>query len=221
MEKLLRNRNILITAGSTWVALDKVRIITNVFTGRTGYEITCKALEMGANVTLLLGGGRLKIDKNIGRSKRLKVIEFKYFDELHSLIRKELKTKRYDAVVHSAAVSDYAPTKHVKGKIRSKKKSLTIRLKPTPKIIDEIKKLNPGVTLVKFKLEYKMPRAKLLNIAYKSMQDSKADFIVANTLEDFANRRKAYIIDRNKVITDTHGVKKLSSTLLRNISQKV
>ena len=48
-------KNILITAGSTWVAIDKVRVLTNIFGGRTGCMIAEEAVSRNHNVTLLIG----------------------------------------------------------------------------------------------------------------------------------------------------------------------
>jgi len=45
--------NILVTAGNTIVPIDRVRCITNVFTGRTGTQIAMCGYERGHNVTLL------------------------------------------------------------------------------------------------------------------------------------------------------------------------
>ncbi len=45
--------NLLVTAGNTLVPIDRVRAITNVFTGRTGASIARCAWERGHTVTLL------------------------------------------------------------------------------------------------------------------------------------------------------------------------
>src|SRR5438034_5962598 len=44
---------ILVTAGNTLVPIDRVRCITNIFTGRTGARIALHAQERGHDVTLL------------------------------------------------------------------------------------------------------------------------------------------------------------------------
>src|SRR5260370_4679187 len=45
--------NLLVTAGNTKVLIDRVRCITNIFTGRTGAAIALHAHERGHDVTLL------------------------------------------------------------------------------------------------------------------------------------------------------------------------
>ena len=80
MNKILKNKKILITAGPVWVPLDRVRVITNIFSGKLGWTIAKTAHQMGAQVTLLMGPGKVILpDKKI---KGLDIIYFRYFDEL-------------------------------------------------------------------------------------------------------------------------------------------
>ena len=51
---LLKNKNILITSGSTRGYLDAIRYITNTSTGRSGCEIALEAMKHGAVVTLYI-----------------------------------------------------------------------------------------------------------------------------------------------------------------------
>src|SRR6516225_4200424 len=104
--------NILITAGNTFVPIDRVRGMTNIFTGRTGTQIALQGQERGHAVTLLtshpeaatefLGGKHAPLD-------RWAVEPYQTFDDLHRLTEHFLQRGRFDALVHSAAVSDYAP----------------------------------------------------------------------------------------------------------------
>ena len=43
--------NILITAGNTAAPVDRVRVVTNIFTGRTGAEVARTAWMRGHRVT--------------------------------------------------------------------------------------------------------------------------------------------------------------------------
>ena len=202
MKKPLTNKSILITAGPTWVPIDDVRVITNVFTGSTGYNIACYASNLGAKVTLLLGPGDLT--PSLKFYKKIKIIHFKYFDELFKIIKKKLTSYKYDIIIHSAAISDYKPVKKTNGKIKSTSKNLLINCKRTPKIVDRIKQYAPSIYLVKFKLEVNTNLKKLTNIAYKSLRNSKADLIVANTFYPKTNRYKTLIIDASKNVVSVN-----------------
>jgi phosphopantothenoylcysteine synthetase/decarboxylase len=218
--KNLKNKRILITAGPVWVPIDSVRIITNIFRGTLGVLIAKEAIKKGAKVTLLLGPGGVSISKKL--PKNLRVIYFRFFDELYELMEKEISSKKYEIVIHSAAVADYKPIQYYKGKISSKHPILTIHLKPTPKIVDQIKHWNPQVFLVKFKLEVNINRRKLIEKAYQSMQDSNADLIVANDLKDMKGQtHKALIIDPQKKIVTCNTKKEIAKKLLNIIASRI
>jgi len=218
--KTLRNKKILITAGSVWVSIDKVRVITNIFRGTLGFLIVKEALKRGAEVTLLLGQGGVILPKRL--PKKLKVSHFRFFDELYKLMKTEISSKKYDIVIHSAAVADYAPTIYHNGKISSRYQNLVIHLKPTIKIVDQIKNWDPKVYLVKFKLEVDLNKTELIKRAYKSMIDSDADLMVANDLKDMkGENQKAFIIDQKKAIISCNTKREIAKKLLNVIADKI
>jgi len=206
----LKNKKILVTAGPTWVAIDKVRIMTNIFSGRTGAGIASDLQKKGAKVKLLLGPGRVMPPKG------LKVERFYYFDELYKLMKKEISSKKYDIVIHSAAVSDYEPIKKQAGKISSGKKSLSVKLKPTPKIIQQIKKWDKNVFLIQFKLEVGKTKKQLIDVGYKSMIKNKADLVVVNDFNKISDtKHEAWVVDGEKVVNKVANKSELVSSIER------
>ena len=188
----LKNKRILITAGPTWVPIDKVRVISNIATGQTGILLAEKLQRLGAKVTLLLGPA-----ETYYLNKNIKLMRFKFFDELKNKLLKELKTKKYDILIHSVAVSDYKPAKVYRQKVESGIKNLTLKLTPTVKIIDLIRKANPDIFLVGFKYEPDADKNLLIKETNKLIQRSKLNLTVANSI--IGGRYKAYIINK-----DTH-----------------
>jgi phosphopantothenate-cysteine ligase/phosphopantothenoylcysteine decarboxylase/phosphopantothenate--cysteine ligase len=105
---------------------------------------------------------------------------------------------RFDAVIHAAAVSDFAvagvyadpapgaPPLDMTGKIKSRHGELWLRLVPTAKLVDRVRGAwgFRGV-LVKFKLEAGVTEAELLEVAEQSRTHSMADAMVANALETY------------------------------------
>lgn len=220
--KKLENKKILITAGSVWVPLDKVRVITNIFGGRLGVNIAELAYKMGGDVTLLLGPGNAI--SNVSERKRFRIIKYRYFDELLKLMTEELKLGKYDIVIHSAAVSDYYVKNPPAGKIKSGKKTLILTLFPTIKIVDLIKKIAPNVFLVKFKLEVGAGKKKLMEIAHKSMLHSNADLIVANefkTISQGAEKHVGFIMDPDRNMLSFTGKAEIAQGLLDIINSKL
>jgi len=125
------------------------------------------------------------------------LIRFQFFDELKHLIIKELKTKKYDIVIHSAAVSDYRPAQTYSGKVKSSLKNWRLNLVPTTKIIDAIKRADRSLCLVGFKFEPYAPKTRLIRDSRILLNRKSCNLVVGNTVKD--GRYVAYIIQRNRV----------------------
>ena len=211
---------LLITAGNTLAPIDRVRGLTNVFTGRTGAAVALCAHGRGHHVVLLTSRpeavAALRQDA-AGLGERWAVQRYDTFDDLHHLMERQVRAGGFDAVVHSAAVSDYvaagvyAPAAgtcffpedaawsgpadgpprmadRAAGKVRSDEPELWLRLVRAPKLIDRVR-ADWGFRglLVKFKLEVEISDGQLLEIAEPSRVFSGANLMVANTLEGAAS----------------------------------
>src|SRR5581483_9059458 len=97
--------NILITAGNTLVPIDRVRCITNVFTGRTGAAIARCAWERDQTDTLLTSHPEA-VD-NPPQGERWDMKPYRTFEDLQERMREWVTAGRLNAVIHCAAVSDY------------------------------------------------------------------------------------------------------------------
>ena len=65
--KLLAGQRVLVTAGPTYEAIDPVRGITNLSSGKMGFAIARAAREAGAEVTLIAGPVSLNTPRNVNR----------------------------------------------------------------------------------------------------------------------------------------------------------
>ena len=171
----LKNKKVLMTAGPTIEYIDPVRVITNLSSGKTGTLLASELISAGAKVTLVYGQG------NQTPSKGIKVINVTTSKEMFDATKKELK-KKFDIVIMAAAASDYTPQNPSKSKIKSDKKSLIIRLKKAPKIIDLVRKYQKNALLVGFKAETNLTKIALIKSSQKKMKESGADIIVANDI---------------------------------------
>jgi phosphopantothenoylcysteine synthetase/decarboxylase len=201
---------ILVTAGNTQAPIDRVRCLTNIFTGRTGAHIALHAHKRGHQVILLTSNPETVHDAPAGRWETQ---AYRTFDDLQNLLTDHVRGGDFDGVVHCAAVSDYlsagvyspAPGTHFQadgcwtsdtgappalmdraaGKIKSDQAELWIRLVRAPKLIDRMRSdWNFHGVLVKFKLEVDDSDERLLEIAERSRRHSDANLMVANTLEE-------------------------------------
>jgi phosphopantothenoylcysteine synthetase/decarboxylase len=208
--------NVLVTAGNTLVPIDKVRCLTNVFSGRTGASLAVHAHGRGHTVTLLTSHPEAVLPlwtDGLPQDTRWQQIPYSTFDDLQDLMSRHIGAGRLDTVIHSAAVSDYlaagvyapragtrfdperatwrtdgdvvpALVDRAAGKVKSDEPELWLRLVRAPKLVDRIR-ADWGFhgLLVKFKLEVGVDDDRLLRIAEVSRAQSRADLMVANTLE--------------------------------------
>lgn len=170
---ILAGKKVLITAGPTVEPIDPIRVITNTSTGKTGVLLAAELISAGCRVTLVYGPGIEEPPRGA------RVIPVRTVGEMFSATTKELKARKFDVVILSAAAADYT-VRPQKSKIKSTKKDLTIRLQKAPKIIDHVRKLQKDTFLVGFKAEANVSRQKLIESAKKRLRESKADLIIAN-----------------------------------------
>lgn len=209
----LRGKRVLITAGPTWVPIDSVRVISNISTGEMGLLLAKEAARSGAIVDLCLGPiGSFDL------GKKIHVFRFTYFTELFDLIKRGLKKKKYDVILHAAAVSDYL-THARRGKISSKKNRLVLKLERAPKIIKAIRQLNPKTYLVMFKFETGVSDSLLIKRAQIAMLQVKADMVIANTIKD--GKYKGYILNGSGLISKSNSREGLSQRLIEVLRKKV
>lgn len=173
---------ILITGGGTVEKIDEMRVITNQSSGRTSILLAEK-LAVNHDVTLLLS-------QNIHYPiQDERVI---YFDSVDSLLRQiqELSSSDFDIIIHAAAVGDYTVASiEAQGlsstdKIPSGLSNLTIKLKPTKKIINEIKRLYPQTFLVGFKLTADLENVEIEKAVMQLIQNSSSDLVVHNKIHE-------------------------------------
>jgi phosphopantothenoylcysteine decarboxylase/phosphopantothenate--cysteine ligase len=204
----MKRLKILVTAGPTYEYLDPIRIITNPSSGKMGIAIAKEAYKRNAKVTLIYGPGT-EIPPSY-----LKVKKVKTTTEMHNAVINELKTKHYDIVIAAAACADFTPLKPSAQKISTaNNKKVCLTLKPTPKIIDSIKKISPKTYLVAFKAEYNRKKKELIKIAFNRLKTSKADLIVVNDVAEpgagfQADKNKVFVLDSERNITHISIAKK-------------
>ena len=168
---------VLITCGATWTPIDDVRVISNISSGEMGHLIALAFRQKSAQVTIIEGPvTHTLVDKKI------KIVKYRFFDELASVLKQEL-LKKYDIIIHAAAVSDFQVLGASKSKISSQQ-VLTLNLAPTKKLIDDIKRLSPESFLVGFKLESKIDLKNIFKIVESLFISAGCDLVVANTLKD-------------------------------------
>jgi phosphopantothenoylcysteine decarboxylase/phosphopantothenate--cysteine ligase len=182
---------VLITAGATVEHIDPVRVITNRSSGKMGVAVAEEALSRGAEVTLVYGSGAE------APPSRARLLTVETTEQMQESVVSELKSKNYDLVIAVAAAADWTLEKPFSYKVSSHElHSLELKLKPTAKIIDSVKKVSPRTFLVAFRAEYRLPNKALIESAYKRLLEAKADLIVVN---DVGKKGSGFGTDTNEV----------------------
>lgn len=187
-EGKLRGKKVLISAGGTYEAIDSVRGITNMSSGKMGLEIAREAFIQGADVTMVNG----RVDVPIpGLFERFDVTSAsEMINKLTDLLPEN------DIFISAAAVSDFKLECSDSQKISSDD-DLTINFKPGPKILNMVKELNPNIFLVGFKAESNISEEELVISARKQIEKSGADFVVAN---DISVEGSGFGSEKNQVV---------------------
>jgi len=169
----LRGKKILVTAGPTYEAIDPVRYISNHSSGRMGYEIAKKAVELGAKVFLVSGPSNQEISNH--SIDLLKVVTSQ---EMHAKVLNHFND--VDIVIMAAAVSDFKPKDFSNKKIKKGNIQPKIELEKTKDILLELGKLKKNQFLVGFALENENE----VENSIKKLKDKNLDLIVLNSLND-------------------------------------
>lgn len=177
----------IVTAGPTYEPLDNVRRLTNFSTGRLGSELATFLSGRGHEVTLLIG----QMATYRGERQAKHVETFTTTADLRERLM-ALSHNSVGGVFHAAAVSDFGfgkillrsadgELKQVKsGKISTREGTLLAELKPTPKIIAELRDWFPQARLVGWKYEVDGDRAGVLRLAERQLAECLTDACVAN-----------------------------------------
>jgi phosphopantothenoylcysteine decarboxylase / phosphopantothenate---cysteine ligase len=108
--KLLAGRRVLVTAGPTFEAIDPVRGITNLSSGKMGFAIARAAAEAGARATLVAGPVHLATPRGVTR------IDVASAEQMLAAVLPE--AERHEIFIATAAVADWRPARSAEQKIK-------------------------------------------------------------------------------------------------------
>ena len=169
--KRLAGRRVLVTAGPTFEAIDTVRGITNLSSGKMGYAIAEAASALGAEVTLVSGPTALTPPAQA---------HFVYVTtaaEMFSAVKAHVAGTDYFFSV--AAVADYTPVARLNRKLKKSAEGMEVKLKPTEDILAHVAALPTGPFCVGFAAESE----NLADYAQAKRAKKKIPMIVANLVQ--------------------------------------
>ena len=108
--KALAGRKVLVTAGPTYEAIDPVRGITNLSSGKMGFSIARAARQAGADVTLVAGPVSLPTPRGVQR------VDVRSAREMLQAV--ESRVGAVGVFIATAAVADWRPAHSAEQKIK-------------------------------------------------------------------------------------------------------
>ena len=171
--KNLRGRKVLMTAGPTFEAIDPVRGITNLSSGKMGFAIARAAHDAGAEVTLVCGPVSLPTPRGVVRVDVTSALEM-HTEVMH-------RAAEQDVFIGVAAVADYRPKSTSPRK--TKKDGApppVIELVQNPDILADVAALPHPPLCVGFAAETN----NLAEYAEKKRRTKNIPLIVGNLIQD-------------------------------------
>ncbi len=166
--KLLTGKRILITAGATQEAIDPVRVITNLSSGRMGIALAQTAADMGAEVTLVHGKVEIALPKSTQNIQSISA------DAMYQTVMQHIANQ--DIFIGVAAVADYSPAQKSTKKIKKSEHPLILELNKNKDILSDVASLPNPPFCVGFAAESE----NLLQYAEQKRIAKKLPLIVAN-----------------------------------------
>ena len=171
--KHLAGKRVLMTAGPTFEAIDPVRVITNLLSGKMGFALARAAHEAGADVTLVCGPVSQATPRGITRINVASALE------MHTAVMQHVAGQ--DVFIGVAAVADYRPAAPSAQKIKKDGcKAPSIELVQNPDILADVAALPEPPFCVGFAAESQ----NLATYAQKKRLAKKIPLIVGNLIQD-------------------------------------
>ncbi|UHP09305.1 bifunctional phosphopantothenoylcysteine decarboxylase/phosphopantothenate--cysteine ligase CoaBC [Listeria marthii] len=170
---LLRDKNVLVTAGATREKLDPVRYFTNHSTGKMGFSIAESAARHGANVTLVTTSKALPVPPGV------EAVYVESAEEMYQAV--DERKDAQEVFVMTAAVADYTPANVSDQKIKKQPGDFTIEMKRTKDILLEIGQHKTAEQVV---IGFAAETENLEANALKKLTSKNADMIVANNISE-------------------------------------
>ncbi|HNV85989.1 MAG TPA: phosphopantothenoylcysteine decarboxylase [Candidatus Omnitrophota bacterium] len=158
---------VLIAAGPTREMIDPIRYISNLSTGRMGFELAKESIRRGYPTTLISGPTNFKAPPGV---KWISIISS---SDLERMLRKYFD--RCDVLFMPSAVCDFRPLHYSHRKVR-RRSPLKLTMVATPDLLKKLARKKAGRTVVGFCLETE----NLIENAGRKLREKKLDYIVAN-----------------------------------------
>lgn len=185
-DKLLSGKKVLLTAGPSYEAIDTVRGITNISSGKMGYALARACRDAGAEVTLVSGPTGMAAPLGLRR------IDAASARQMHDVVMAEVG--RSDIFISVAAVADYRVKNPSAHKIKKGDTPPSLELEENPDILATV----AGLPAAPFCVGFAAESQNLLEFAEAKRLRKKLPLLVANLAQ------QAMGADDNQVVLLDH-----------------
>ena len=172
--KLLQGRSVLVSAGPTYEAIDPVRGITNLSSGKMGFAIARAAREAGADVTLVAGPVSLPTPRGVQR------VDVRSAREMQAAVTAHIDDAQ--VFVATAAVADWRPDHAADQKIKKDGSGQTpaLRFTENPDILAGVAQSDRARSGALFCVGFAAESHDLLNHAKAKRERKAVPLLVGN-----------------------------------------
>ncbi|MEY2809197.1 MAG: hypothetical protein RLZ66_708 [Pseudomonadota bacterium] len=172
--KVLQGRSVLVSAGPTYEAIDPVRGITNLSSGKMGFAIARAAREAGAQVTLVAGPVSLATPRGVQR------VNVRSAREMQEAVMAGVASAQ--VFVATAAVADWRPDQAADQKIKKdgSGQTPTLRFTENPDILASVAQSERAQSGALFCVGFAAESHDLLNHAKAKRERKGVPLLVGN-----------------------------------------
>ncbi len=182
-----------------------------------GLALAKEAYIRGADLTLVVANVSIEIPSVFN------VIHVETSSEMNEVVLSLVPD--FDIFIATAAVSDFEFNEKYDKKIDSES-SLFLNLKPTTKIIREVKKINPDIFLVGFKAEFNISKEDIICCARKQIEQAGTDLVIANDISKNgchfgSDNNEVLIVDDEVISVPLASKREIAKIIFDIISKKI
>ena len=206
-DNILAAKEVVITAGPTWEALDPVRGLTNLSSGKMGYALAEAIKAAGASVKLISGPTALHPPHGV------ECINVTSAQEMADAVMASMS--KCDIFIGVAAVADYRPVSSKKQKIKKNEETVSLELVRNPDILAMVAALDNAPFTVGFAAETE----NITSNAQQKLIAKGLDMIAANPV---SGDNSAFNSEFNEIsLIDKNGIIHLNRCSKNLLAQKL
>ena len=195
-------KHVLITAGTVYGPLDANKLVGNRVRGIWAEQFAQHLCDMGHKVTLLVpdtSKSNIRISDPAPSYTR---VYHRGFAEYHQKCRE--MAAAVDAAVMAAAVVNWVPAEPYLGKMPTKGYKagdiINVPFILAPHVIDDMKKINPKLTLIGCKMLVNAEESELIEAAYDVLLRAKCNAVVANDMG--RGLRRKLVVNQDRTVQE-------------------